>query len=101
MYSSYGQVRSEGQNVAARQQAINSHYEALLKSAEERKRHLEDSIKSFGLSRECEEVEVWIKEKEAVMKAEEKGTAKEQLESLQKKYDVHIDPSIYNTSYML
>lgn len=87
VYGAYG-LKSEGQNVAARQQVINSHYESLLKSAEERKKYLEDAIKSFSLSRECEEIEVWIKEKEAVLKAEEKGSSKEQLESMQKKYDV-------------
>lgn len=84
----YGQVKSEAQNVAARQQSINQAYEMLLKSAEERKRRLEDSIKMFSLSRECEEVEMWVREKEAVFKGEEKGSTKEQLESMQKKYDV-------------
>lgn len=86
--SGYGQVKSEGQNVAARQQAINSVYEMLLKSAEERRRRLDDSIKMFSLSRECEEVEMWIREKEVVMKGEEKGSTKEQLQAMQKKYDV-------------
>lgn len=42
----------------------------------------------FGLSRECDEVEAWIREKEAVLKGEEKGSTKEQLDSMQKKYDV-------------
>ena len=81
-------MRSEGQNVAARQQSINSAYEQLLKHAEERQKKLEDSIKLFGLYNECEEVEAWVREKEAVLKVEEKGSTKEQMESMQKKYDV-------------
>ena len=88
MYGGFSQLRSEGQNVAARQQSINSAYEQLLKLAEERQKKLEDSIKLFGLYNECEEVEAWVREKEAVLKVEEKGSTKEQMESMQKKYDV-------------
>ena len=88
MYGGFSQLRSEGQNVAARQQSINSAYEQLLKHAEERQKKLEDSIKLFGLYNECEEVEAWVREKEAVLKVEEKGSTKEQMESMQKKYDV-------------
>ena len=88
VYGGYGQVRSEGQNVAARQQAINAAYEQLVQLAEERKKHLEDAIKLFDFYRECEEVEGWVKEKEVVLKGDDKGSAKEQLESMQKKYDV-------------
>lgn len=67
---------------------MNTAYEGLLRAAEERRKCLEDSIKLFGLSRECEEVEAWVREKEAVLKGEEKGNTKEQLDSMQKKYDV-------------
>lgn len=87
LYGGFSQLRSEGQNVAARQQSINSAYDELLKHAEERQKKLEDSIKLFGLYNECEEVEAWVREKEAVLKVEEKGTTKEQMESMQKKYD--------------
>lgn len=88
VYGGFGQVRSEGQNVAARQQTINSAYEQLLKKADERQKKLLDSIKRFEMHRECEELETWVLEKETVLKGEEKGTNLEQMESVQKKYDV-------------
>ena len=88
MYGGYGQLKSEGQNVAARQQLINASYEHLVKQAEEREKKLRDSIRLFKLCNECEEVEAWVREKEAVLQGEEKGSTKEQMESMQKKYDV-------------
>ena len=88
VYGGFGQVRSEGQNVAARQKTINSAYEQLAKKADERQKKLLDSIKRFEVYRECEELETWVQEKEMVLKGEEKGTNLEQMESAKKKYDV-------------
>ena len=88
MYGGYSQLKSEGQNVATRQRSINSSYELLMKQAEDRHKRLLESIRLFKLCSECEEVEAWVKEKEAVLQAKEKGSTKEQLDSIQKKYDV-------------
>ena len=38
--------------------------------------------------RDCDELESWIKEKEVVMKAEEKSTGKERVEAMHKKFEV-------------
>lgn len=81
-------MKSEGQNVATRQRSINSSYDTLVKQAEDRHKQLLDSIRLFKLCSECEEVETWIKEKEATLQAKESGSTKEQLDSMQKKYDV-------------
>lgn len=55
---------------------------------QERRRQLEDAIKLFALSRSCDEFDSWLKEKEGLMKMEEKGAGREQMEAMQKKYDV-------------
>ena len=101
MYGGYGQVRSGGQNVATRQQAINAAYEQLVQLADERKKNLEDAIKLFDFYRECEEVEGWVREKEVVLKGDDKGSAKEQLESMQKKYDVGFKRNILILYFLL
>ena len=90
VYGGYSQLKSEGQNVATRQRSINTSYEMLVKLAEERHKCLIDSIRLFKLCSECDEVEAWVKEKEAVLQAKEKGTTKEQMDSMQKKYDVRL-----------
>ena len=88
VYGGYSQLTSEGQNVATRQRLINLSYESLMKKAEDRHKCLLDSIRLFKLCSECDEVEAWVREKEAVLQTKEKGSTKEQLDSLQKKYDV-------------
>ncbi len=96
MYGGYSQLKSEGQNVATRQRSINSSYELLVKKADERHKCLLDSIRLFKLCSECEEVEAWVKEKETVLQTKEKGSTKEQLDSMQKKYDVrHCIDTVY------
>ena len=49
--------------MAARQQAINTAYDKLVQGAELRRKALEEAIRLFALFRECDEVEVWIREK--------------------------------------
>ena len=58
--------------------------------SQERRRKLEDAIKLFGLCRGCDEFDSWLKEKEGILKVEEKGTGREQMDAMQKKYDVRI-----------
>ena len=38
--------------------------------------------------RDCDEMESWIVQKEAIVKTEEKGANKDRIESMQKKFDV-------------
>ncbi len=59
----YGGGRSDSSTVATRQQAINTAYDRLVQGAELRRKYLEEAIRLFGLIRECDEVEVWIREK--------------------------------------
>ena len=40
--------------------------------------------------RDCDEMESWIIQKDAIIKAEEKGANKDRVESMQKKFDVRI-----------
>ena len=78
-------------SVIARQQALNERYGKLLQRAAERRKRLEDSIRQFRMFRDCDELESWIKEKEVVMKAEEKSTGKERVEAMHKKFEVGTD----------
>ncbi len=63
----YGGGRSDSSTVATRQQAINTAYDRLVQGAELRRKYLEEAIRLFGLIRECDEVEVWIREKVGVV----------------------------------
>ena len=75
-------------SVISRQQALNERYARLLQRAAERRKRLEDAIRQFRMFRDCDELESWIKEKEVVMKAEEKSTGKERVEAMHKKFEV-------------
>lgn len=59
----YGPARSDSSSVATRQQAVNSSYDKLVQGAGSRRGILEDTVRLFGLFRECDEVERWIREK--------------------------------------
>jgi len=48
---------------------------------------LEDSICLYGFYRECDDFEKWIKDKEKLLKAEDKLDT---VESAKRKYEVHI-----------
>ncbi|XP_041352702.1 spectrin beta chain, non-erythrocytic 5-like isoform X2 [Gigantopelta aegis] len=51
-------------NVETRQRGITVLYNKLVKLAQSRKISLEDAIKLFSFYRECEEFEIWMKDKE-------------------------------------
>jgi len=40
--------------------------------------------------RDCDDMESWMIQKEAIVKTEEKGGNKDRVESMQKKFDVRI-----------
>ena len=99
-------------SVISRQQALNECYAKLLQRAAERRKRLEDAIRQFRMFRDCDELESWIKEKEVVMKAEEKSTGKERVEAMHKKFEVsrasvwmwlctQVFPNIYPYAYSI
>ena len=55
---------------------------------QQRHRNLEETIRLFNLMRDCDEMESWIVQKEAIVRTEEKGANKDRVESMQKKFDV-------------
>ena len=83
-------VGRQDSSVISRQQAIGEHYSKLLTLVAERRKRLEDAIRQFKLFRDCGELESWIKEKEVVMKAEEKGSGREKVEAMHKKFEVQF-----------
>ena len=84
-------VGRQDSSVISRQQALNERYAKLLQRAAERRKRLEDAIRQFRMFRDCDELESWIKEKEVVMKAEEKSTGRERVEAMHKKFEVSAD----------
>ena len=91
MYPLLVSLGRQDSSVISRQQALNERYSKLLQRAAERRKRLEDSIRQFRMFRDCDELESWIKEKEVVMKAEEKSTGKERVEAMHKKFEVGTD----------
>eukprot|EP00118_Oscarella_pearsei_P018140 m.184464 g.184464 ORF g.184464 m.184464 type:complete len:3710 (+) comp39319_c1_seq2:34-11163(+) len=78
----------DSHNVASRQQAIDATYGRLVKQAEVRRKYLEDSINLFELFRDCDEVESWITDKEAIATGDDtEGRGREHVETMRKKFD--------------
>ncbi|XP_033632547.1 spectrin alpha chain, non-erythrocytic 1-like [Asterias rubens] len=73
------------ENIELRQQGIDGTYKRLQKLAVARRRYLEDAIKLFSFYRECDEFEVWIKEKEKILKKRE--TLSERVEASRRKFE--------------
>ena len=70
-----------------RQVSIRSKYARLQTLARERKLRLEESKKKFHLTREINELEHWINDKEALASGEEMGKDLEHVETLLKKVE--------------
>jgi len=66
---------------------INETYTKSQDLAKKRHALLEDSICLYGFYRECDDFEKWIKDKEKLLKAEDKLDT---VESAKRKYEVHI-----------
>ena len=62
-------------------------YGHLLQLGKERRQRLEESKKKFNLSREINELEHWITDKETLASADETGKDLEHVEVLLKKFD--------------
>jgi hypothetical protein len=78
----------DSHNVASRQQAINSTYDRLVKQAEVRRKYLKDAVRRFEFFRDCDEVESWMTDKEAIGVSEDKESSKEHVEAMRKKFDM-------------
>ncbi|XP_069954037.1 spectrin beta chain, non-erythrocytic 5 isoform X2 [Cherax quadricarinatus] len=74
----------EPETVEKRLQSINSTYGNLCELAQKRHLYLEESIKLFSFLSECQGFETWMREKEKLLKMDEKGddveTAKQKFE---------------------
>ncbi|KAL5008187.1 hypothetical protein ScPMuIL_013768 [Solemya velum] len=72
-------------NVETRQKAINLSYGKLLKLAQARKISLDDATKLFKFYRECDEFEVWMKEKEVLLASKE--SLADNMDAVRKKFE--------------
>ncbi|XP_039289552.1 LOW QUALITY PROTEIN: spectrin alpha chain, non-erythrocytic 1-like [Nilaparvata lugens] len=74
----------DNQNVEKRQKKINATYNQLQELAQRRHALLEDSIRLFGFYRECDDFEKWIKDKEKMLRTEDKADS---VETAKRKYE--------------
>ncbi|XP_063863705.1 spectrin alpha chain-like isoform X25 [Scylla paramamosain] len=74
----------EPETVEKRLQAINSSYGHLCDLAGKRHLYLEESIKLFSFMRECQGFETWMREKEKLLKVDDKG---DNVEAAKKKFE--------------
>ncbi|XP_050686605.1 spectrin alpha chain-like [Eriocheir sinensis] len=74
----------EPETVEKRLQAINSSYANLCDLAKKRHLYLEESIKLFSFMRECHGFEIWMREKEKLLRVDDKG---DNVEAAKKKFE--------------
>ncbi|KAL1131759.1 hypothetical protein AAG570_011372 [Ranatra chinensis] len=77
-------MADENQQVETRQKKVNEKYTELQEKAQKRRTLLEDSIRLFGFYRECDDFEKWIKDKEKMLRAEDKS---DNVETAKRKYE--------------
>ncbi|XP_073969406.1 spectrin beta chain, non-erythrocytic 5 kst isoform X2 [Rhodnius prolixus] len=77
-------VVNDCQHVEKRQKKINDTYAQLKELALKRRALLEDSIRLFGFFRECDDFGKWIKDKEKMLRAEDKT---DNVESAKRKFE--------------
>ncbi|XP_075227745.1 spectrin beta chain, non-erythrocytic 5 kst isoform X2 [Lycorma delicatula] len=82
--SSNKRPNDDTQNVEKRQKNINVTYNKLQDLAQRRHALLEDSIRLFGFYRECDDFEKWIKDKEKMLRTEDKVDT---VETAKRKYE--------------
>ncbi|XP_022101019.1 spectrin alpha chain, non-erythrocytic 1-like isoform X4 [Acanthaster planci] len=85
--ASQANLAEEDGSIKARQAQIEKQYDDLLQKADVRKEKLEESCKRYMLLREANDLNQWIKDKEAFVTAQEVGEDLEQVQILQKKFD--------------
>lgn len=77
-------VISDNENVEKRQRKINETYNELKEMAQKRRALLEDSIRLFGFYRECDDFGKWIKDKEKLLRADDKS---DNVETAKRKFE--------------
>ncbi|PVD25646.1 hypothetical protein C0Q70_13305 [Pomacea canaliculata] len=73
------------ENVETRQRSLTTQYAKLAKLSQARKERLGDAAKLFHFYRECDEFEVWMQEKEIVLKSKE--SLADNMEAVRKKFE--------------
>lgn len=77
----------ENRNIEKRQKKINSTYEQIIDLSKKRHALLEDSIMLFGFYRECDDFEKWIKDREKMLRSEDKNDS---VETAKRKYEKFV-----------
>ncbi|XP_071821753.1 spectrin alpha chain, non-erythrocytic 1-like isoform X5 [Apostichopus japonicus] len=85
--ASQSNLVEEPSNIMARQDQLENQYDKLKDAGEDRRQKLEEAVKRYALIREANDLIQWVKDKEAVARAEEFGDDLEQVEVMQKKFD--------------
>ena len=80
-------ITGQQDTVQSRQVAIKSKYTRLQQLAKDRRKTLEESKKKYHLSREINELEHWITDKEALASTDELGKDIEHVEALMMKFE--------------
>lgn len=78
---------NENRNIEKRQKKINSTYDDILDLSKKRHALLEDSIMLFGFYRECDDFEKWIKDREKMLRSEDKSDS---VETAKRKYEKFV-----------
>ena len=80
-------INGQQDTVQSRQTGIKSKYTRLQQLAKDRRKALEESKKKFQLTRDINELEHWITDKEALASADELGKDIEHVEALMMKFE--------------
>ncbi|XP_033104188.1 spectrin beta chain-like [Anneissia japonica] len=78
-------IHFDKDNIESRQQGIMATYKRLQKLSKARKLYLQDAIQLFDFYRECDDFEVWIKDKTQIVK--QKETLSGNIESSRRKFE--------------
>ncbi len=80
-------ISGQQDTVQSKQVSIKSKYNRLQQLVKDRKQGLEESKKKFHLTRDINELEHWITEREALASTDELGKDIEHVEALKKKFE--------------
>eukprot|EP00042_Codosiga_hollandica_P029214 m.159345 g.159345 ORF g.159345 m.159345 type:complete len:2437 (+) comp53015_c0_seq1:84-7394(+) len=83
-------------SVSARQQALHETYRKLLEKAAFRRVKLEESQQLHQLSRECDDIEAFMQDREAIASQHDLGSDLEHNELIQKKFDEFLKDLVAN-----
>jgi len=80
-------ISGQQDTVQSRQSSIKSKYTRLQQLGKDRRHSLEESKKKFRLTRDINELEHWITDREALASTDELGKDIEHVEALMKKFE--------------